>query len=84
MADELLAYVASQDPWFQETSVGITNHHGIDPKVKLLLLLKILGYGVLLHVFIIQMGETTTTKSVKKICQLVRTSDELHSRFYNI
>jgi hypothetical protein len=81
MADKLLAYVASQDPWFQETSVGVTNCCGIDPEAKLLLLFKILGYGVSLYAFIdmFQMGEATATKTVKKFCQLVQTSDKLCS-----
>jgi hypothetical protein len=67
MADKLLAYVASQDPWFQETS----NEPLCDPKA--LLLLKILCYSVSLYAFIdmFQMGEATATKTVKKFCQLV-------------
>jgi Plant transposon protein len=83
MADKLLSYVANQDPWFQETSVGITYCCGIDPKAKLLLALKILGYGASSYAFIdmFQMGEATATKMVKKFCCLVRTSDKLHSHF---
>jgi hypothetical protein len=58
MADELLAYVASQDLRFLETTVGVSNHHGIDPKAKQLLLLKIVGYVVSAYAFInmFQMG----------------------------
>jgi Plant transposon protein len=83
MADELLAYLANQDPWFAETSVGVAHCRGIDPKAKLLLLLKILGHGASSYAFIdmFQMGEATAAKTVKKFCCLVRTSDELRSRF---
>jgi Plant transposon protein len=83
MADELLPYVANQDPWFAELSVGIAHRRGIDPKAKLLLALKILGYGASSYAFIniFQMGEAAAAKTVEKFCRLVRSSDELHSCF---
>jgi Plant transposon protein len=83
MADELLTILGNEDKYFRESHHNLTGAIQIDPKAKLLITLKMLGYGVSSSAFLdfFQMGERTAMDCMNNFCRLVRKHPELNARF---
>jgi hypothetical protein len=78
IAEELLNTCAMADPFFRQT-IDCTGKVCICPKVKLLMALKILAYGVAPTAFqdYFQMGITTAHVCLKKFCKIISNDDHL-------
>jgi Plant transposon protein len=81
-ADYCLQRLAHRDPFFTHTQDALGNP-SIDPKVKLLMALKCLGYGVSPSAFqdYFQMGESTGIECIKRFCRGVVEDDEIKNKY---
>jgi Plant transposon protein len=83
MADELLTILGNESSYFRESHHNLSGAIQIDPKAKLLITLKMLGYGVSCTAFLdfFQMGERTAMDCMNNFCRLVRQNPDLNARF---
>jgi hypothetical protein len=83
MADELLNELGNCSAFFRESRHPKTAQLQIDPKAKLLIVLKVLAYGTAPMAFLdfFQMGDKTAHKAIKTFCKCVHRSEYLRSLY---
>jgi hypothetical protein len=82
IADSLLTGVAAANPFFRQTEDAI-GKPSICPKVKLLMALKLLAYGVSPSAFVdyFQMGEETGRRCLYFLTEYIASDEELQQRY---
>ena len=82
-ADLVLAKCGSVDPFFTQRIDAVTGKAAICPKVKLLMGLKLLSYGVSPTAFqdYFQMGESTANRCLQKLCSIVANDADLKQTY---
>jgi hypothetical protein len=82
MAQQLLNVCALTDPFFT-AQTDVCKRFNIGPMVKVLMSLKLIGYGCSPSAFLdyFQMGETTARTCLVKFCTIVSSHEDLRSVF---
>jgi Plant transposon protein len=83
IVEELRLICAAADPFFQDRMHAAKRTLGICPDAKILFPLQMLANGTSpsAHQSYYQMGETTAREALKKLCRIIRQSDDLRERF---